>query len=248
MRKIRSDNGGEYVSKEFEEYLKGEGVKHELTVPKNPEQNGVSERMNRTLVESVRSMLADSKLPKKFWAEALSTATYVRNRSPTKALKNGTPYEAWTGEKPNVSHFRVFGCAAYAHIPSDKHRKLDSKSRKSVFLGYGKEVKSYRLFDLQKSKVYLSQDVIFDESSRGLDKASEDNDGKRYVEIDNDISDLSFSSTSDTTAPDSRDMSGSIASDHPAVAQEGEMSSMEAEPILKEPVVNLTVTEHGLMS
>ena len=68
VRKIRSDNGGEYVSKEFEEYLKREGEKHELTVLKNPEQNGVSERMNRTLVESVRSMLADSKLPKKFWA------------------------------------------------------------------------------------------------------------------------------------------------------------------------------------
>ena len=127
MRKIRSDNGGEYVSKEFDEYLKREGVKHELTVPKNPEQNGVSERMNRTLVESVRPILADSKLPKKFWGEALSTATNVHNRSPTKALKNGTPYEAWTGEKPNVSHFRVFECAAYAHIPSDERRNLDSK-------------------------------------------------------------------------------------------------------------------------
>ena len=135
-------------------------------------------------------------------------------------------------ERSQVSHFRVFGCAAYAHIPSDERRKLDSKSKKSVFLGYGEEVKGYRLFDLQKSKVYLSRDVIFDESSRGLDKASEENDGKRYVKIENDISDLSFSSTSDTAAPDSRDMSGSIASDHPAVAQEGEMSSMEAEPIL----------------
>ena len=96
---------------------------------------------------------------------------------------------------------------------------LIQNPEKVFFLGYGKEVKDYRLFDLQKSKVYLSRDVIFDESSRGLDKTSEENDGKRYVEIDNDISDLSFSSTSDTTAPDSHDMSGSIASDHPAVAQ-----------------------------
>ena len=81
LKILRSDNGGEYTSAEFIAYLKKEGVRHELTVPKTPQQNGVAERMNRTLVESVRSMLSDAKLPKKFWAEALSTAVYLRNRS-----------------------------------------------------------------------------------------------------------------------------------------------------------------------
>ena len=81
LKTLRSDNGGEYTSAEFTAYLKKEGVRHELTVPKTPQQNGVAERMNRTLVESVRSMLSDAKLPKKFWAEALSTAVYLRNRS-----------------------------------------------------------------------------------------------------------------------------------------------------------------------
>ena len=79
IKTLRSDNGGEYTSKEFEDYLKKYGIRYERTVPKTPEQNGVAERMDRTLVETVRTMLSDSKLPKKFWAEALSTASYVRN-------------------------------------------------------------------------------------------------------------------------------------------------------------------------
>ena len=108
LKVLRTDNGGEYVSAEFQNYLKKEGVCHELTVPKTPEQNGVAERMNRTLVESVRAMLADARLPHRFWAEALSTAVYLRNRSPTKAVKGMTPFEAWTGEKPNAEHLRVF--------------------------------------------------------------------------------------------------------------------------------------------
>ena len=91
---LRSDNGGEYTSAEFAAYLTKEGVRHELTIPHTPQQNGVAERLNRILIESVRTMLADSKLPHEFWAEALSTAVYLRNRSPTKALQKVTPCEA----------------------------------------------------------------------------------------------------------------------------------------------------------
>ena len=87
------------MSTEFQTYLRKEGVRDELTVPKTPEQNGVAERMNRTLVESVRAVLADARLPHRFWAEALSTAVYLRNRSPAMAVKGMTPFEAWTGEK-----------------------------------------------------------------------------------------------------------------------------------------------------
>ena len=134
LKALRTDNGGEYTSVEFEGYLKSEGVRHELTVPKTPQQNGVAERMNRTLVETVTSMLGDANLPQWFWAEALSTAVYLRNRSPTKAVKGMTPFEAWMGEKPKVDHLRVFGCAAHAHVPKDEWQKLDSKSRKCIFL------------------------------------------------------------------------------------------------------------------
>ena len=108
LKTLRIDNGGEFTSKEFKEYLRKEGIKHELTIPKCPEQNGVVERLNRTLMEMVHSMLADSELPKSFWAKALSTAVYLCNRSPTKAVEGKTPYEAIHGEKPKVGHLRVF--------------------------------------------------------------------------------------------------------------------------------------------
>ena len=104
---FRSDNGGEYTSTEFGTYLTKEGIKQELTIPHSPQQNGAAERLNRTLIEGVRTMLADSKLPHRFWAEALSTCVYLRNRSPTKVLEGITPYEAWSGVKPDVSLLRV---------------------------------------------------------------------------------------------------------------------------------------------
>ena len=108
-------------------FLKQEGIKHQLTIPKCPEQNGIAERMNRTLLEMVRSMLVDSKLPQKFWGEALSTAVYLRNRYPTRAVPNMTLYETLTGTKPKVGHLLVFGCSAYRHIPKDERQKLDPK-------------------------------------------------------------------------------------------------------------------------
>ena len=166
MKTLRTDNGGEYTSTEFKEYLAKEGIRHDLTVPKNPEQNGVAERMNRTLVESVRSMLADSGLSKRFWAEALSTAVFLRNRSPTKCLEGVTPAEAWTGEKPDVSTLRIFGCTAYSHMPKDERQKLDSTARKCVFLGYGSETKCYRLYDPDRDRVILSRDVRFNEREK----------------------------------------------------------------------------------
>ena len=93
---------------------------HERTISKTPEQNGVAERKNRTLVETMRSMLAGAKLPHKFWAEALSTAVYLQNRSPTKAVKEMTPYQAWTGERPTVQHLRIFGCTVFAHVQNEE--------------------------------------------------------------------------------------------------------------------------------
>ncbi|KAF2345193.1 Integrase catalytic core [Trinorchestia longiramus] len=161
---LRTDNGGEYVSTDFERFLKVNGIVHQKTEPKTPEQNGVAERMNRTILEAVRAMLSDSKLPKTFWAEAVSTAAYVKNRSPTCAHKNLTPYQALNGHKPNVQHFRTFGCMAYAHVPKDEREKLDSKSKTCVLLGYGSGNKGYRLYDFNAKRVLLSKDVVFNES------------------------------------------------------------------------------------
>ena len=129
LKTLRTDNGGEYTSSEFKEYLEAEGVRHELMIPKTPEQNGVAERINRTFVEAVCSMLIGAKLPEKVWAESLSTAVYLRNRSPSKAVVGMTPFEAWNNYKPDVSHLRVFGCTVYAHIEKDERSKL--KKRKT---------------------------------------------------------------------------------------------------------------------
>lgn len=166
LKTLRTDNGGEYTAGKFQEHLKQHGIRHETTVPKNPEQNGTAERMNRTLVETVRSMLADAQLPKRFWAEALETATYLRNRSPAKSLDQMTPFEAWTGRRPDIRHLRVFGCTAYAHIPRDERGKLDSKTRTCWLMGYGDTTKGYRLYDRTRLTVFYSRDVTCDEGVR----------------------------------------------------------------------------------
>ena len=180
---LRTDNGGEFTSDKFENYLKREGIKHELTIPKCPEQNGVAERFNRTLVEMVRSMLADSELPKSFWAEALATAVYLRNQCPTKSVEGKTPYEEIYGEKPKVGHLRVFGCAGYALIPKDERQKLDAKARKCIFLGYSHNRKGYRLYDQNIRKVIHSRDVRFDESVCGVKKESTADTTVEYPQV-----------------------------------------------------------------
>ena len=124
LKAIQSANGGEYTSVEFSNVLKSEGVRHELTVPKSPEQNGVAEQLNCTLVEMTQSMLAGSILPQKLWVEAVSTAVYLWNQSPTKAVEGMTPHEAFHGNKPNVKHLRVLGCVAFAHIAKDERKKI----------------------------------------------------------------------------------------------------------------------------
>ena len=154
LKTLRSDNGGEFTSSQFTKYLVSEGVRHELTVPKSPQRNGVAERCNRTLVEMTRAMLTGTSLPQSLWAETLSTAVYQRNRSPTKAVIGMTPYEVFNGEKADVGHLRSFGCAVYAHIVKDEPKKLDATARKCVLVGYGTEVKGYQLYDPSKRKCF----------------------------------------------------------------------------------------------
>ena len=110
-------------------------------------------------------MLVDSGLSHRFWAEALPTAAYLINRSPTKALSDMTPFESWFGKKPNVKHLRVFGCAAYTHVPKDGRKKLDPKAKHYIFLGYAAQQKGYRLYNMKTSCIILSRDAVFHESS-----------------------------------------------------------------------------------
>jgi len=167
LKCIRSDNGAEYVNGDFDRYLKKYGIRRQLTAPYTLQQNGVSEWLNRTLLNSARSMLHYAGLPDKFWAEAIFNATYVKNRVPTKTLKETVPYEAFWNRKPSVHYFRTFGCDAYVYVPKENRKKLDFRSKKAIFLGYDLRSKAYRLWDTEKNCVVISQNVKFNEEQFG---------------------------------------------------------------------------------
>ena len=134
----------------------------------------MAERLNRTLVEAARSMLTQACLPNIFWAEDVAAATYLRNRMVTTALKSGkTPYHLWKGKKLNLEHIRVFGCAAYVHIPDSEHRKLDKKASKLRFMGYTDTEGNYKVWNETKRKCYVCHDVIFNEHDFGQHSSTE---------------------------------------------------------------------------
>lgn len=160
IKTFRTDNGGEYCSQQMESYLKAAGIIHQKTNPYTPEQNGLSERFNRTIVERARCLLFEGKLKKKFWAEAVNVAVYLKNRSPASGLEQMTPLERWTGKKPNLNHVRVFGSTAMVHIPKNKRLKWDKKATKYILVGYPENVKGYRLFNEETKQIITSRDVI----------------------------------------------------------------------------------------
>ena len=124
IKALRSDRGGEYLSQEFIDYLKECGIISQLTPPRTPEWNGVSERRNRTLMDMVRSMMSHASLPMSFWGYALETAAYTLNRVPTKTVDK-TPYELWFGKKPNLSYLKIWGCDAY--VKNENSNKLATR-------------------------------------------------------------------------------------------------------------------------
>eukprot|EP00794_Sanderia_malayensis_P006404 gene6404-biopygen4733 len=161
VRTFRTDNGGEYISAALQQFCSNHGIRREFTIPMNPQQNGVSERMNRTLMESTRCMLHHAELPIMFWAEALNTAVYLRNRSPTVVLDGVTPYERLFGKKPAVGNLKTFGCKAFVHIPSEKRSKLDAKSITCVFIGCGTMTNAFKFYDPVKKRTFISKDAKF---------------------------------------------------------------------------------------
>lgn len=164
MRVLRSDNGTEFKNRAMESYTDSRGIQREFTAPYTPQQNGKSERDNRTLIESARTMLLAKNLPKYLWAEACSTAVYLMNRAGASSVKKGkTPYEEWIGVKPNLTHLRIFGSEAYVNVPKQQLKKLDARAKKMILVGYESNSSNYRLFDPKNKKVIVSRDVTFHE-------------------------------------------------------------------------------------
>lgn len=163
---LRSDNGGEFCNAEFSIYLKKMGIVHQTTCPYTPEQNGLCERMNRTIVEKARCMLFDAELTKIFWAEATNTAVYLHNRIASSVLQGKTPYELWHNVKPDISHLRVFGSKVMVHIAKEKRNKWDKKARECILVGYADGSKGYRVYEPNKKVIAISRDVIVVEKDK----------------------------------------------------------------------------------
>ncbi|KAK9077208.1 hypothetical protein SSX86_005544 [Deinandra increscens subsp. villosa] len=172
IKGLRSDRGGEFTSNMFNEFCENQGIRRQLTTAFTPQQNGVAERRNKTVMNMVRCLLTEKNMPKWFWSEAARWANFILNRCITTALDDKVPEEAWSGIKPHVDSFRVFGCLAYAHIPSQLRTKLDDRSQRCVLLGISVESKAYRLYDPNSNKIIISKDVSFDEE-KGWDWTKE---------------------------------------------------------------------------
>ncbi|CAL2249791.1 unnamed protein product [Prunus armeniaca] len=181
IKGLRSDRGGEFLSGEFNKFCEESGIQRQLTMAYSPQQNGVAERKNRTVVEMAKSMLHEKGVPYEFWAEAVNTAVYLLNRCPTKALNKITPFEAYTGRKPGIAHLKIFGSPCHVLIPSALRHKLEENSHKCIFVGYGLCEKGYRLFDPSTRKIILSRDVQFDEN--GLWKWENTNEEEMVVPL-----------------------------------------------------------------
>lgn len=160
---LRSDNAKELVSEQFSKFLKDNGIKRQLTVEYTPQQNGIAERMNRTLIEMGRCYMLESDIPCFLWAEIINASAYIRNRCPTNLNNMKTPEELWTGKKPCVKHLRQIGCKAYVLNKRSKS-KWEARSDEYILVGYSNESKAYRLWKPGTNSIVKSRDVRFIES------------------------------------------------------------------------------------
>jgi hypothetical protein len=218
IKKIRSDNGTKFKNSQIEGFLEDEGIKHEFSSPYTPQQNGVVERKNRTLLDMARTMLDEYKTPCRFWAEAINTACYSINRLYLHQILKKTLYELLTGKKPNVSYFRVFGSKCFILVKRGRKSKFAPKAVEGFLLGYDSNIRAYSVFNKSTRLVEVSCDIVFDETN-----------GSQVEQVDLDELD-------DEEAPcvTLRNMSiGDVCpkeSEEPPQAQDQPSSSMQASP------------------
>jgi hypothetical protein len=168
VKNIRSDNGSEFKNLQVKEYLEEEGTKHEFSAPYTPQQNGVVERKNMTLIDMAGTMLGEYKTPERFWSKAMNTVCHAINRLYLHRLLKKISYKLLTGKKPNVSYFRVFGSKWYILVKKGRHSKFAPKDVEGFLLGYDSNTKAYRVFNKSSGLVEVSSDVVFDETNGSL--------------------------------------------------------------------------------
>jgi hypothetical protein len=143
---LRSNSGGEYTSNEFGNFCRDVEIKRELTTPYNPQQNGVAERKNRTIMEEVKTMIHNQDLPMHLWVEPTRTIIYFQNRLSHSALGFKTPEEMFSEKKLEVSHLKIFGCPMFVHILKERRTKLDPSGNKGIFVGYCEVSKAFKIY------------------------------------------------------------------------------------------------------
>jgi hypothetical protein len=163
---LRSDNGGEFTSKEFMDYCSRHGIKRKFFVSRTPQQNGVVERKNMTVQEMAQTMLMDSKLTDIFWTQVVHTTVHIQNRVMLRNNTDKTPNELWKGIPANVKHFRVFGSKCYIKREDGRMGKFDSRVDKGVLVGYSSTRKAYKCYNLRLNKFVESINVTIDETGR----------------------------------------------------------------------------------
>ena len=173
LKRIRSDNGMEFIKDILDNFCKRNGILHETTVPYWPEQNGIAERAIAVFFEMVRCMLHSTEMDLCYWGEAFMYAVHIRSLSPTSALNDIVPFHAWYGRKPNVSHLCIFGSVGYVNIPKKTRKgKLAVTSFKCRIIGWwADETRGYRLEDVETGKLITARDVKFIEDDSPGDLA-----------------------------------------------------------------------------
>jgi hypothetical protein len=146
-------------------FCKDVGIKRELTTPYNPQQNGVAERKNRTILEAVKTMIHDQDLPMCLWEEAAMAVVYVQNQLSHSALGLKTLEEMFTEKKSKVSHLKIFGCPVFIHIPKEKRNKMDPSGKKGIFVGYCEVSKAFRIYIPGQHHIEINRGVTFDEDA-----------------------------------------------------------------------------------
>ncbi|GJX27330.1 retrovirus-related pol polyprotein from transposon TNT 1-94 [Tanacetum coccineum] len=160
---VRTDRGTEFLNKTLHAYFKEEGIEHQTSTPRTPEQNGVVERRNRTLVEAARTMLSASKLPLSFWAEAVATACYTQNRSIIISTHGKMAYHLINDRKPSIKHLHIFGCTCYITRDGENLDKMKEKGDPCVMVGYSTQSKGYRVYNKRTRLIVESIHIKFDE-------------------------------------------------------------------------------------
>nr|GEZ30708.1 retrovirus-related Pol polyprotein from transposon TNT 1-94 [Tanacetum cinerariifolium] len=160
-----TDNGTEFKNKTLAKFFDKVGITQQFSAARMPQQNGVTKKRNRTLVEAARTMLTFTNLPSFLWVEAIATACFTQNRLIIHKRFDETPYELMNKRKPNIKFIRVFGCRCYLFNVYEDVGKLKAKGDIEVFIGYSKVSDAFRIYNKQTRKIHESVNVNFDETS-----------------------------------------------------------------------------------